>query len=53
MLGYPEGQACAEVLIAGEEGGAKASTVFSGSGIAAIYKFVADGLKIFPQRDHL
>ena len=38
----------AEVLIAGEEGGAKASTVFSGLGIAAVYKFVADGLKVFP-----
>ena len=36
------------MLIAGEEGGAKASTVFSGLGIAAIYKFIADGLKIFP-----
>ena len=48
VLAYPEGQACAEVLIAGEEGGAKASTVFSGLGIAAIYKFIADGLKIFP-----
>lgn len=48
VLAYPEGQACAEVLIAGEEGGAKASTVFSGLGIAAIYKFVADGLKVFP-----
>ena len=47
-LAYPEGQACAEVLIAGEEGGAKASTVFSGLGIAALYKFIADGLKIFP-----
>lgn len=47
-LAYPEGQACAEVLIAGEEGGAKASTVFSGLGIAAVYKFVADGLKVFP-----
>lgn len=47
-LAYPEGQACAEVLIAGEEGGAKASTVFSGLFIAAVYKFVADGLKIFP-----
>lgn len=47
-LAYPEGQACAEVLIAGEEGGAKASTVFSGLGIAAVYKFVTDGLKIFP-----
>ena len=48
VLAYPEGQACAEVLIAGEEGGSKASTVFSGLGIAAIYKFVADGLKISP-----
>lgn len=48
VLAYPEGQACAEVLIAGEEGGAKASTVFSGLGIAAVYKFVTDGLKIFP-----
>lgn len=47
-LAYPEGQACAEVLIAGEEGGAKASTVFSGLGIAAVYKFVTDGLKVFP-----
>ena len=48
VLAYPEGQACAEVLIAGEEGGAKASTVFTGLGIAAIYKFIADGLKLFP-----
>jgi putative OPT family oligopeptide transporter len=47
-LGYPEGKACAEVLMAGEEGGAKASTVFCGLGIAAVYKFVADGLKLFP-----
>ena len=48
VLTYPEGQACAEVLIAGEEGGAKASTVFSGLGIAAVYKFIADGLRVFP-----
>ena len=47
-LPYPEGQACAEVLLAGEEGGAKAGTVFSGLGIAALYKFIADGLKLFP-----
>lgn len=47
-LGYPEGKACAEVLMAGEEGGAKSSTVFSGLGIAAVYKFIADGLKLFP-----
>lgn len=48
VLTYPEGQACAQVLIAGEEGGAKASTVFAGLGIAAVYKFIADGLKLFP-----
>lgn len=48
VLPYPEGTACAEVLIAGEEGGAKASTVFAGLGIAAAYKFITDGLKLFP-----
>ena len=48
VLAYPEGQACAQVLIAGEEGGAKASTVFTGLGLAAVYKFIADGLKLFP-----
>ncbi len=48
VLTYPEGQACAEVLIAGEEGGDKSATVFIGLGIAAVYKFIADGLKLFP-----
>lgn len=52
VLAYPEGQACAEVLIAGEEGGTKASTVFAGLGIAAFYKFIADGLKWFPSEVH-
>ncbi len=47
-LPYPEGTACAEVLMAGEEGGSKAGVVFSGLGIAAVYKFIADGFKIFP-----
>ena len=51
-LPYPEGQACAEVLVAGEEGGAKASTVFAGLGIAAAYKFITDGLKVFPSEVH-
>ncbi|MBQ7066962.1 MAG: oligopeptide transporter, OPT family [Lachnospiraceae bacterium] len=51
-LPYPEGKACAEVLVAGEEGGAKASTVFAGLGIAAVYKFIADGLKAFPSEVH-
>ncbi|MCR5753785.1 MAG: oligopeptide transporter, OPT family [Acetatifactor sp.] len=48
VLPYPEGTACAEVLMAGETGGSKASTVFKGLGVAAFYKFFADGLKIFP-----
>ena len=45
---YPAGTACADVLLAGEEGGANASTVFSGMGLAAIFKFVVDGLKLLP-----
>lgn len=47
-LPYPEGQACAEVLLAGEEGGANAGTVFAGLGIAAAFKFFIDGLKLVP-----
>ena len=46
VLPYPEGTACAEVLLAGEEGGAKASTVFAGMGFAAVFKFIIDGLKL-------
>ena len=48
VLPYPEGTACAEVLLAGEEGGASAKKVFAGMGIAALVKFVVDGLKIIP-----
>ena len=46
-LPFPEGTACAEVLLAGEEGGSKAGTVFAGLGIAAVYKFLADGTMLF------
>ncbi len=48
VLPYPEGTACAEVLLAGEEGGASATTVFAGMSLAALFKFVVDGLKIVP-----
>ena len=48
VLPYPEGKACAEVLVAGEEGGSDAATVFTGLGVAALYKFIADGVKLFP-----
>ncbi len=47
-LPYPEGTACAEVLLAGEEGGSNASTVFKGMGFAAIFKFIVDGIKLVP-----
>ena len=47
-LPYPEGMACAEVLLAGEEGGSNASTVFAGMGLGAAFKFIVDGLKIAP-----
>lgn len=46
VLPYPEGTACAEVLLAGENGGANASTVFAGMGFAALFKFIIDGLKL-------
>ena len=49
-LPYPEGTACAEVLIAGETGGSKATTVFSGLGIGSLFKFITDGIKLFPSR---
>ena len=46
VLPYPEGKACAEVLLAGEKGGSSASTVFAGMGFAALFKFIIDGLKL-------
>ncbi len=48
VLPFPEGTACAEVLLAGESGGDKSKVVFSGLGISALYKFIADGLCLFP-----
>lgn len=45
-LPYPEGTACAEVLLAGEKGGASAKFVFTGMGLSAILKFITDGLKV-------
>lgn len=48
VLPYPEGTACAEVLLAGEEGGASAGAVFAGMGLAAVFKFLVDGIKVVP-----
>lgn len=47
-LPYPEGTACGEVLLAGENKGANAGSVFKGMGFAALVKFIIDGLKVIP-----
>jgi len=46
-LRYPEGTACADVLIVGEEGGASAKTVFIGFGLATVHKFLMDALHLW------
>src|SRR5205807_6618498 len=38
VLRYPEGKACAEILIAGEKGGMSARKVFLGMGVGAAFK---------------
>ncbi|MBE5938297.1 MAG: oligopeptide transporter, OPT family [Lachnospiraceae bacterium] len=48
ILPYPEGTACAEVLLAGEKGGASAKSVFAGMGLAALFKLIVDGIKVVP-----
>src|SRR6476661_2430146 len=47
VLPYPEGSACADVLIAGERGGALATTVFTGLGIGALWKSLSWIFQIF------
>lgn len=46
-LPYPEGTACAEVLVVGEKGGSDAKTVFLGFGVGLIYKFLMSGFKFW------
>lgn len=46
-LAYPEGTACAEVLIAGEKGGTSAKYVFGGFFFGLIYKFLNLGMKLW------
>jgi putative OPT family oligopeptide transporter len=48
-LPYPEGTACAEVLIAGEKGGVHAKTVFQAFGLAFVYKFMMTALKLWQE----
>ena len=42
-LPYPEGTACAEVQVAGEQGGSKAALLMKGIGIGALYQALANG----------
>jgi putative OPT family oligopeptide transporter len=48
VLPYPEGTACADVLVAGERGGELAKTVFMGLGVGALWKGVSWIIQIFP-----
>jgi putative OPT family oligopeptide transporter len=47
VLPYPEGAACADVLVAGERGGAMARTVFIGLGIGALWKALSWIIQLF------
>src|SRR5258708_37421609 len=52
-LTYPEGPACAKVLIVGEQGGTSAKTVFAGFGLAFVYQVLMQRLKLwqeYPQK---
>ncbi len=48
-LKYPEGTACAEVLIVGETAGTQAKTVFSGFGLGVLYKFLNGGVHLWAE----
>ncbi|HEX8144441.1 MAG TPA: oligopeptide transporter, OPT family [Pyrinomonadaceae bacterium] len=46
---YPEGTACAEVLVVGEKGGTEAKLVFGGFGVAALYRFLMSGARLWTE----
>jgi len=47
VLPYPEGTACAEVLVAGERGGKLASLVFAGLGVGVLWKALSWVFNLF------
>ena len=53
VLPYPEGTACADVLVAGESGGKLAALVFVGLGVGALWKARVVDLRALPHRDRL
>lgn len=48
-LPYPEGTACAEVLVAADAGGTHARNVFMGLGVGALYMWLMRGLNLWPR----
>ncbi|MFQ5454152.1 MAG: OPT family oligopeptide transporter, partial [Candidatus Zixiibacteriota bacterium] len=48
-LTFPEGTACAEIIVAGDEGGSKAKLVFTGIGLGALYKVLMNMLKTWSE----
>ncbi len=52
-LPYPEGTACAEVLVASEVGGGKAKNVFRGLAAGAALKFLVSWVKVIPDEMHV
>lgn len=48
-LTYPEGTACADVLIVGEQGGTNAKTVFMGFFLGGIYKLLCSGAHLWKE----
>lgn len=48
-LPYPEGTACAKILVAGEQGGANAKTVFAGFGLAFVYQVLMEVFRLWPK----
>lgn len=48
-LPYPEGTACAEVLVAADAGGSQARNVFVGLGVGAVYTFLMRGVNLWPR----
>ncbi|MGB5816920.1 MAG: oligopeptide transporter, OPT family [Thermoanaerobaculia bacterium] len=52
-LPYPEGTACAEVLVASEIGGGKARNVFRGLAVGGLMKFLVGWVHAFPDDIHV
>ena len=50
VLPFPEGTACAEVLVAGDAGGSRVKRVMMGLGLAAVYKFAMEAMALWPYK---